>query len=84
MRDSDYVDKDELQTVLTRTYYSVIKYASEILRIPTICLPAISSGIFQVKLKCVVIAFYNALKQYIDEYSRTSHPLTTERPLRQQ
>jgi len=45
-RDVDYVDKDELQTVLTKTYYSVIKYTSEILRIPTLCLPAISSGIF--------------------------------------
>jgi len=39
--DVDYGDKDELQTILTKTYY-----ASEILRIPTLCLPAISSGIF--------------------------------------
>jgi len=45
-RDVDYGDKDELQTILTRAYYSVIKYASEILRIPTLCIPAISSGIF--------------------------------------
>jgi len=52
--DADYEDKDELQTILTKTYYSVIKYASEILRIPTLCLPAISSGIFQVKLESVV------------------------------
>jgi len=72
-RDVDYGDKDELQTILTRTYYSVIKYASEILRIPTLCFPAISSGIFQVKLESVVRAFYTALKQYVDEYARTSH-----------
>jgi len=72
-RDVDYGDKDELQTILTKTYYSVIKYASEILRIPTVCLPAISSGIFQVKLESVVCAFYTALKQYVDEYARTSH-----------
>jgi len=72
-RDVDYVDKDELQTVLTKTYYSEIKYASEILRIPTLSLPAISSGIFQVKLESVVLAFYTALKQYTDDYSRTSH-----------
>jgi len=72
-RDVDYSDKDELQTILTKTYYSVIKYASEILRIPTLCIPAISSGIFQVKLKSVVRAFYMAVTQYVDEYSRTSH-----------
>jgi len=72
-RDVDYGDKDELQTVLTGTYYSVIKYASEILRIPTLCLPAISNGIFQVKLESVVRAFYTALKQYTDEYTQTSH-----------
>jgi len=51
----------------------VIKYTSEILCIPTLCLPTISSGIFQVKLEGVVLAFYTALKQYTDEYSRTSH-----------
>jgi len=56
-RDVDYVDKNELQTVLTKTYYSVKKYASEILRISKLCLPAISSGIFQVKLESVVQAF---------------------------
>jgi len=53
-RDVDYVDKDELQTVLTKTYYSVIKYASKILPLSTLCLLAISSGIFQVKLESVV------------------------------
>jgi len=51
----------------------VIKYASDILRIPTLCIPAISSGIYQVKLESVVRAFYTAVKQYVDEYSRTSH-----------
>jgi len=45
-RDVDYGDKEELQTILTRTYHGVIKYASEILRIPTLCIPPISSGIF--------------------------------------
>jgi len=69
----DYGDKDELQTILTKTYYSVIKYASEILRIPKLCLPAISSGIFQVKLESVVRAFYTAVKQYVDEHAQTSH-----------
>jgi len=72
-RDVDYGDKKELQTILNKTYYSVIKYASEILRIPTLCLPAISSGIFNVKLDSAVRAFYTALKQYVDEYARTSH-----------
>jgi len=33
-RDIDYFNRDELQTVQTKTYYSVMKYASEILRIP--------------------------------------------------
>jgi len=72
-RDVDYVDKDELQAVLTMTYYNTIKYASEILRISNLCLLAISSGIFQVILESGVLAFYTALKQYTDEYRRTSH-----------
>jgi len=72
-RDVDYGDKDELQTIMTKTYYSVIKYASEILRVPTLCLPPISSRIYQVKLESVVRAFYTPLKQYVDEYARTSH-----------
>jgi len=72
-RDVDYGDKDELQAIITKTYYSVIKYASEILRIPTLCIPAISSGIYQVKLESVVRAFYTAVKQYVNEYARTSH-----------
>jgi len=38
-----------------------------------LCLPAISSGIFQVSLESVVLAFYTALTLYRDEYSRTSH-----------
>jgi len=71
--DVDYGDKNELHTILTKTYYSVMKYASEILRIPTLCLPAISSGIFKVKLESVSRAFYTALKQYVDEYAQTSH-----------
>jgi len=71
--DVDYNDKDELQTVLTKTYYNVIKYAGETLRISTLSLPAISCGIFQVKLESVVQAFYTALMQYTDEYGQTSH-----------
>jgi len=50
-----------------------MKYASEILRIPMLCLPAIRSGIYQVKLESVVRAFYTALKQYVDEYAKKSH-----------
>jgi len=61
-------DKDELQTVLTKTYYNVIKYSSETLRISTLALPAISGGIFHVKLESVIKALYTALKQYTDEY----------------
>jgi len=72
-RNVDYVDKNELQIALTTTYYNTLKYASETLRIPNLCLPAISSGIFQVKLESVVFAFYTALTLYTDEYSRTSH-----------
>jgi len=72
-RDVDYGDKDELQAILTKTYYSVIKYASEILRIPRLCIPAISSGIYQVTLESVVRAFYTDVKQYVDEFARTSH-----------
>jgi len=72
-RDVDYVDKKELQIVLTTTYYNTLKYASEVLRIPNLCLPAISCGIFHVKLESVVLAFYTALTLYTDEYSRTSH-----------
>jgi len=62
-RHVDYINKDELQTVLTATYYNMIKYASEMLRISTLSLPAISGGIFQVKLESVVPAFYTAIKQ---------------------
>jgi len=72
-RDVDYGDKEELQTILTRTYHSVIKYASETLRIPTVCIPPISSGIFHVLLSSVVRAFYTAVNQYVDGYARTSH-----------
>jgi len=56
-RDVEYVDKNELQIVLKTTYYNTIKYVSETIRIPHLCLPAISSGIFQVKLESVVLAF---------------------------
>jgi len=45
-RDADYSDKDELQAVLTKTYYNVIKYLSETLRISTLALSAISSVYF--------------------------------------
>jgi len=60
-------------TILTKTYYSVIKYASKILRTPTLCVPANSSGIFQVILESVVRAFYTAIRQYVDKYAKTSH-----------
>jgi len=56
-RDDDYSDKQELLTTLTATYYKVIKYASEVLRTPTLCLPPISSGIFHVPLEHVTQAF---------------------------
>jgi len=72
-RDVNYSDKNELQSILTTTYHSVIKYASEVLRIPTLCLPPISSGIFHVSLELVVRAFYTAINQYVDGYTRTSH-----------
>jgi len=45
-RDVDYTDKKELKIALTTTFYNTLKYASETLRIPNLCLPAISSGIF--------------------------------------
>jgi len=72
-RDIDYIDKDELHTVLTRTYHSVITYASEILRISQVCIPPISSGIFHVPLESVVQAFYTAVTQFVDAYSGTAH-----------
>jgi len=68
-RNVDYSDKDELQAILTTTYHSVINYAS----IPTLCLPPISSGLFHVTLERVVRAFYTAVNQYVDVYTRTSH-----------
>jgi len=71
--DIDYSDKDELLKVRTSTHYNVIKYSCEILRLPTLAVPAISGGIFQVKLENVGKAFYTALKQYTDEYGQTSH-----------
>jgi len=55
-RDVDYIDKKELQIAFTTTFYNNFKYASEKLRIPNLCLPAISSGIFQVKRESVVRA----------------------------
>jgi len=72
-RDIDYPNKTELQIALTTTFYNTLKYASETLRIPDLCLSAISSGIFKVTLESVVRAFYTALTLYTDEYSRTSH-----------
>jgi len=71
--DVDYSYKNKLLQVLTSIYYKLIKYTSEILRVPTTAVPAISGGIFQVKLESVVKAFYTALKQCTDEYSQTSH-----------
>jgi len=71
--DVDYSDKDELQIVLTKTYYNVIKYSSETLRISILALPAISGGIFHVKLESVIKALYTALKQYTDEYKKMLH-----------
>jgi len=72
-RDVDFDDKDEIQEVLTSTYYNVIKYASETLRTSTLAFPAISGGIIHVKLKSVIKAFYTALKKYTAEFSQTSH-----------
>jgi len=72
-RDVDYTDKKELQIAFTTMFYNTFKYASEKLRIPNLCLLAISSGIFQVKLESMVLAFYTALTLYTDEYSKTSH-----------
>jgi len=72
-RDVDYPDKKELQIAFTATFYNTLKYASETLRIPNLCLPAISSGIFKVTLESVVRAFYTALTLYTDGYSKTSH-----------
>jgi len=69
----DYSDKDELQAVLTKTYYNVIKYASETLQISLVALLASSGGIFHVKLESVRKALYTALKQHTDEYKQTSH-----------
>jgi len=71
--DVDYSDKDDLQTVRTKTYYNVIKYSRETLRISTLALPAICGGIFHVKLESVIKALYTALKKYTDEYKKTSH-----------
>jgi len=72
-RNADYSDKNELQAILTTTYHNVIKYASEVLRITTLCLPPISSGIFHVPLEHVVRAFYTAVNRYVDGYASTSH-----------
>jgi len=72
-RDDDYIDKSALLTVLTDTFHNVIQYASETLRDPQLCIPAISSGIFQVPLVCVVQAFHAAITRYTHGYSQTSH-----------
>jgi len=50
-----------------------MKYSSETLRISTLALPAISGGIFHVKLESVIKALHTALRQYTDEYKKTSH-----------
>jgi len=66
-RDDDYTDKSALLTALTETFYNVIQYASEL------CKPAISSGIFQVPLACVIHAFHAPVTHYTHEYMQTSH-----------
>jgi len=83
-RDVDYVDKAELQTVLTKTYYNTIKYASEILHIPTLCIPAISSGIFHVKLECGTLILHCPQTVHRRISLNVTHPHSSERPLRQQ
>jgi len=70
-RDVDYSDKEELQEVLTKTYYNVMKYTSETLRVSTGALPAISGGIYKVKLESVIKALHTALQRFIDEYKKT-------------
>jgi len=72
-RDDDYVDKLALLMALTDTFYNVIHYASETLRVSHLCIPAIGSGIFQVPLTCVVHAFHAAIKRYTHGYIQTSH-----------
>jgi len=72
-RVEDYSDKGELQQVLTSIYYNVIKYSRETLQVSTLALPAISGGIFHVRLESVIKASYTALKNCPDEYKQTSH-----------